>query len=526
MNIMEQLTGNRSGRSRSIMEALARINQSFAIMESALSFDDTIVDPREAFYDQTTGEMWDPVGGDRSTATNLRTEETLAAVRRECRQLAMHNPFAINGHENRINYLVGSGHVYTAVPIHGTALAREIDSQEKSNRQQRKDGEDVAAVEDPLRPPQRWIDEFLTRNKWGARQQEIIRRKDRDGECFLRIFADKEDGMPLIRFVEPGEVATPLELVSNPDARWGILTEPGDVETVLGYFLGGENEPVPAAEIQHRKQGVDFNVKRGLPLYFSVRKNLRRAEKLLRNMSTVAEIQAAIAMIRKHNQGIQANINSMVQGNADVSVLNQRTGKTSYHKQYAPGTIIDASDQIEYEFPTQGIDAGNYVQVLQAELRSISSRLVMPEFMLTSDASNANYASTMVAEGPAVKMFARLQCNMIEEDAEIMERVLDAGVEAGRFPAELREQIEVDAKAPQLAARNRKDEVDADTVLVREKIMSKRTARVRQDLDPDEEEELIESEKGPDPFGGMALDGLPFGGQPKNPNEQGEEDDE
>ena len=39
--------------------------------------------------------------------------------------------------------------------------------------------------------------------------------------------------------------------------------------------------------------------------------------------------------------------------------------------------------------------------MLQAELRAIAARLVMPEFMLTSDASNANYASTMVAEGPA-----------------------------------------------------------------------------------------------------------------------------
>ena len=46
----------------------------------------------------------------------------------------------------------------------------------------------------------------------------------------------------------------------------------------------------------------------------------------------------------------------------------------------------------EYEFPAAGIDAGRYVTVLQAELRAIASRLVMPEFMLTSDASNANYS--------------------------------------------------------------------------------------------------------------------------------------
>ena len=44
----------------------------------------------------------------------------------------------------------------------------------------------------------------------------------------------------------------------------------------------------------------------------------------------------------------------------------------------------------------------------------------MPEFMLTSDASNANYSSTMVAEGPAVKMFDRLQHEMLGDDIELL----------------------------------------------------------------------------------------------------------
>jgi hypothetical protein len=34
--------------------------------------------------------------------------------------------------------------------------------------------------------------------------------------------------------------------------------------------------------------------------------NLRRAEKLLRNMSVVAEIQSAIALIHKHQGGIRS----------------------------------------------------------------------------------------------------------------------------------------------------------------------------------------------------------------------------
>jgi hypothetical protein len=62
-----------------------------------------------------------------------------------------------------------------------------------------------------------------------------------------------------------------------------------------------------------------------------------------------------------------------------------------------PGTILDVLGDTDYQFPASGLDAGRYVTVLQAELRAIASRLVMPEFMLTSDASNANYSSTMVA---------------------------------------------------------------------------------------------------------------------------------
>ena len=50
----------------------------------------------------------------------------------------------------------------------------------------------------------------------------------------------------------------------------------------------------------------------------------------------------------------------------------------------------------------------------------------MPEFMLTSDASNANYASTMVAEGPAMRMFARLQADLVNDDLDVMSRVVQA----------------------------------------------------------------------------------------------------
>ena len=120
----------------------------------------------------------------------------------------------------------------------------------------------------------------------------------------------------------------------------------------------------------------------------------------------------------------------------------------------------------EYEFPAAAIDAGRYVAVLQAELRAIASRLVMPEFMLTSDASNANYSSTMVAEGPAVRMFERLQHEMIEDDVRVMWRVVRGAVDSGRLPREALASVDIQGLPPTLAVRDRLKEAQADRILV------------------------------------------------------------
>ena len=207
-----------------------------------------------------------------------------------------------------------------------------------------------------VREVQAVIDEFVRLNHWHQRQQEIVRRTDRDGECFLRLFL-AADGTTRVRFVEPDQVATPSDRLSDPSARFGIQTDPEDVETVLGYWVDGRR--VDAAEIQHRKANVDANVKRGLPLFFPVRKNLRRAEKLLRNMSVVAEIQSAIAVIRKHGAATAAG-RAAIRGRPGRLERHQRpSGRTSHFQRVTPrarsSTRMAGTD---YEFPAAGIDAG------------------------------------------------------------------------------------------------------------------------------------------------------------------------
>jgi capsid protein len=434
---------------------------------------DNFVDPADALYDEE-GLRWSRLGSEVMPGSAAEVpsadQQQLGAVRAQCRLLAVTNEFAINGHENRVNYIVGAGHTYRVSAKKNDAVSEQMLG-------------DVQAV----------LDDFVRTNKWHQRQQEIVRRKDRDGECFLRLFA-AGDGTMRVRFVEPDQVATPLERAGDRAASLGIQTDPHDVETVLGYWIDGAL--VEAAEIQHRKLGVDANVKRGLPLFYPVRKNLRRAEKLLRNMSVVAEIQSAIALIRRHAAATATGLEQFVQNQADLSVASPSSGRTSHFRRYAPGTILDAMAGTEYEFPAAGIDAARYVTILQAELRAIASRLVMPEFMLSSDASNANYASTMVAEGPAVRMFERLQHDMLADDLELMWRVVRHAVEAGRLPAEVLDAADIRGIPPTLAVRDRLRDAQADQILLRSGAMSVETMAMRHGLDPEHEQQLIGRREG------------------------------
>lgn len=458
---------------------------------------DNMVDLSDRYRGED-GRPWMLLGGnDTKTAETIQNEQQLMAARNECRLLAEFNEFAINGHENRISYVVGSGHTY--------AVAAKKDEEPS---------------EDIIKETQAVIDEFVERNKWQQRQQEIVRRIDRDGEVFIRVF-ERLDGLS-IRFVEPGQVATPESQLDVPRATFGILTDAEDVETIEGYFVDGDF--LPAEQIQHRKGNVDFNVKRGRPLFWPVRKNLQRAEKILRNMSTVAEIQAAIALIRKHGSGTGAtNADAFVKGiRSGDPRTDPTTGRESYRRRYEPGSILDVSASTEYEFPSHAIEADKFVTILQAELRAIAARLVMPEFMLTSDASNANFASTMVAEGPAVKMFDRLQWGMIVDDKELIGREIQIAVDANRLNQEALT-LEVNAVPPNLATRDRLQEVQADAILVDKRAMSRETMSERHDLDPDAEKEKIDKEREDnDPFAGMP------GGNPlvqQGGNDDGETED-
>lgn len=424
------------------------------------------VDPREPYGDDGDGSAWLGLGAVGGPATAGRCgpidERQLAALRAECRALAVSNEFAINGHENRVSYIVGGGHVYRATVRKHTAAPSSLACD-----------------------AQRVVDEFIRVNRWQQRQQEIVLRMDRDGEAFLRFFTGA-GGMTHVRFIEPDQIFAPTSATGDDRASFGLVCDPQDVETVEAYYIDGR--AVDAESIQHRKANVDANVKRGLPLFFPVRKNLRRAEKLLRNMSTVAEIQSAIALIRKHGSATRTAVQQFVAAQQEGAAAAHGGGRLQSIRRFSPGTILDAYGNVDYAFPAAALNAASYVEVLQAELRAIAARLVMPEFMLTSDASNGNFASSLVAESPALRMFERMQARQIADDRAVFERVLENAVAAGRLSSEVLAGVEIQIEPPTLVVRDAKSEAERREIEFTNGILSPQTWSQKSGLDYDREQ--------------------------------------
>jgi len=491
------------------------------VLESQTVFLDQMVDPRDQFFD--ANEFWLPLGADQNVPWNIDdrkrgevlpvylNEYGLKWIRDQSRRICVNNEFAINAIENRVSYLTGKGFTYRAV------LRRDDPSTP---------GNEKGSTKNPLcQAVQDVLDEFLDSSNWSAVEQESVRRADRDGEAFIRLFP-QPSGETLVRWVQPEHVRVPPgQPHTDRDYLFGVETPKNDVQNVLAYWVVDDPETMMArdrvsvADMVHIKFNVDATAKRGLPTMFPVRKNLDRAEKLLRNMTLMANVQSTFALIRKHKQYSVQAVQQFADAQMDFSYSAPATGRQQRFTQLQPGSIVDIPEGTDYEFPAGAVNAGAFVEILKAELRAIASRLGMPEYMLTADSGGANYASTLVAESPFVKLMERIQAYLGQlfgggvyrssrggRLVGVMWRVLRNAVVAGRLPREVLREVEIQAEGPSLVVRDKLQEAQKNQVLSMAGILSPQTWTQQETLDYDREQQNIEEHK--DRTGGGAGQGL------------------
>jgi len=353
------------------------------------------------------------------------------------------------------------------------------------------------------------LDKWQKEVNWYRWEVELFRRSIRDGEAFLLLDQDTPttSGMVGLRSIEPEQVKEPQTTkaingrlgITGRDATWkfGILTHKEDTATPLSYWVVSQYNDsknigtlYDAEEIAHIKtEWVERQAKRGVSDFYVNLNDFPGAKKLLRNLREGATVQAAIAWIREHPPGMS------VQPLGAGSNMTTRTGQRATGVQYDGPTMLDVSAGMKY---TAGPLAGTgqsetLIQVLQAALRNIGARWQMPEGLVSGDASNANLASALVAEGPFTRALQSRQWYYVTEYKRIIERVLEKAAMAGIIPGgeNLLEEVEVSVDMPPVVARKQKEETERNALLNERGILSNQTWSSREDLDFDDEQSNI-----------------------------------
>ncbi|MBI3466144.1 MAG: phage portal protein [Planctomycetes bacterium] len=326
-----------------------------------------------------------------------------------------------------------------------------------------------------------WED-FVRGNRRHWSYREHARRTWRDGECFVRKFR-QATWPPEVRFLDPEAIGEP----HGAEGTKGIVTDPRDAERPVAYLYidpasGRLREEIAAEEILHTKIGADSNQKRGVTIFLPVADALKRFEGWMETELIARKLQASIVLWRKVKGSPTA-----VAGLADAA----QSGSTTYREgalrreKIRPGTILTTSAGTELQFLHPETNIGEAVPLGRLILLCIAAGQGLPEFMLTSDASNANYASTMVAEAPAVKMFQAEQQFFIAEFDDLWRWVMGEAVRLGLLPVDFFRLMRAHWTAPDLVSRNRPKERLADVRLVGAGILSRQEVARREGVDPE-----------------------------------------
>jgi capsid protein len=393
---------------------------------------------------------WHLLGGTRSLPEQSRME-----IRDRARRAVRENPYACNILRLLEAYVTGPG------------LQLTHQANEGAER-----------VEQPwvLRRADEIWEQFLVENERHYSFREHARRTWRDGECFLRLFSNPE-WPPAVRFVDPELIGGHTQSVGTQ----GIVTAPHDVETPVAFLKVNPTAPhdverIPAEEMLLTRIGVDSNEKRGLSLLAPLLGVLDSYEKWMETEILARKLQSSIVLWRKVQGSPQ-----LVDGLADQAGVSGRDGR---RERFAPGTVLTTNHGTDIQFLQPNTNFGDAVPLGRMLLLSAAAGAGLPEFMLTADASNANFASTMVAEGPAVKFFQSEQQFFAAEFTRVWRWIMREAIQQHHLPEDFFERVEIRWAFPQLVNRDRSKERLADVRLIEAGVLSRAEVARRDGVDP------------------------------------------
>lgn len=415
-------------------------------------------------------------------------------IRARSRAFCSQNPYWHGVQHNVRTHVVGLGHKWTAV-------SRDpVDKVDKKK---------LAKVQKELDEFYEGTGDYAGQGSYRDYQLEKCDRKSRDGEYFLEML--DEDGHLRVRFIEPLCIWTPPNKTENDDVWFGIQFKRPDFERPRGYYvlqmgyLGSGPDPSTASQsrakvdtdawsrmrnpdtIQHRKVNVDKGCLRGVPDTYWVQSRLEQSLRTLKAMGTLVQVRAKIAFIRTRINALAGSVQPMLSARAAATITGP--GSVVTNVMHLPdGSIVDMSDQSQWTSPAQNIETDKIVASVQADLQAVATSVGLADYMVSGNLGNSSYASSMVASGPVVKTFQQAQQAMVEEDREIVTRLLQIAIEAKRLDEDTLDVIRVEMNGPPLAARaDVIQEAQAKHIMLEDGVLSVTTWQQQEGLDPEAE---------------------------------------
>lgn len=370
---------------------------------------------------------------------------------------------------------------------------------------------------------------FRKANNWDELEDEIPLRTWRDGETFIRGFDHTRDGPPdnwepndrvarhlrsrvpefnmldlepaemgagtlLLRLVPPEQVRDPFNEVPH-----GVVTSGEDAQTILGYLWSPDEqkirEVVPASDMMHLKIGVDADVLRGRSLLEVLLKRNKQYEDWLEYRIMLNLARTAVVLIKKFDRATPGQVGAMrdAQATERRNPSNDRKLKT-----LKPMTTIHATGGIDYEFKSPNLDATDAQKDGRSILLSEAAATGMPEYIFTGDASNSNFASTMVAESPAVREFQSWQDYFAPKFAGIFRWALATKLEHSTVEGLSRDSLDdlkIKVTFPPMLARDELQHAQALQILHQNNIISREGWAEDEGIEWGLEKERMEQER-------------------------------
>lgn len=389
-----------------------KISRKNEILELTETFEKKLTDISSYYEDRidTLYEHFDYASKDTDSSTQTAEElKYVTPASREdllaqCMFMYYKNPWARNIIDITTNFICGTGFNY-----------RTQDTNEKI---------------------QEYIDSFWNdpENRLITRLSEIVTRVLRDGEIFIRYFRYK-NGRVIVRFIDPGEIS---EIFTDKNDREHVTNYHYYVQTYVddqNNTINAIDTRISAEDMQHIKINVDSDVKRGRSILEPALKYLKYYEDWMFGRIVINRMKSSIFLEEIIHGGSPSDVATL------KNAQTQRTNITSRTAYKLPryGTKVIHGDNIEYKWADPNIKADDTKEDGRQIKLSIAAAVGAPEHIVTSDASNNNYASLAASQIPYIRKIQAFQDRFSYELREMFRRVICHGIDIGKIPENSKE---------------------------------------------------------------------------------------